>query len=70
MLLSLLLRAADGLLHAAVHMERRNALTVLCFLRRPLLMRGSFVSGAFPPADFHGLRPNLYLAGLVRDGRP
>lgn len=37
MLLSLLLRAADGLLHAAVRMERRNALTVLCFLRRPLL---------------------------------
>ena len=36
-------------------------------LRRPLLMRGSFVSGAFPPADFHGLRPNLYLAGLVRE---
>lgn len=36
-------------------------------LRRSLLMRGSFVSGAFPPADFHGLRPNLYLAGLVRD---
>lgn len=36
-------------------------------LRRSLLMRGSFISGAFPPADFHGLRPNLYLAGLVRD---
>lgn len=36
-------------------------------LRRPLLMRSSFVSGTFPPADFHGLRPNLYLAGLVRE---
>jgi hypothetical protein len=36
-------------------------------LRRSLLMRGSFVSGGFPPADFHGLRPNLYLAGLVRE---
>lgn len=36
-------------------------------LRRPLLMRSSFVSGAFPPADFQGLRPNLYLSGLVRD---
>jgi hypothetical protein len=36
-------------------------------LRRSLLMRSSFVSGAFPPGDFHGLRPNLYLAGLVRD---
>jgi hypothetical protein len=36
-------------------------------LRRPLLMRGSFVSGVFPPADFHGLRPNIYLAGLVRE---
>ncbi|TPK52911.1 MULTISPECIES: protein DpdH [unclassified Mesorhizobium] len=35
-------------------------------LRRPLLMRGTFLSGNFPPADFHGLRPNLYLAGLVR----
>ena len=36
-------------------------------LRRPLLMRGSFVGGAFPPADFQGLRPNRYLAGLVRE---
>lgn len=36
-------------------------------LRRSLLMRGSFVNDVFPPADFHGLRPNLYLAGLVRD---
>lgn len=36
-------------------------------LRRPLLMRGSFVAGAFPPANFQGLRPNLYLAGLIRD---
>lgn len=36
-------------------------------LRRPLLMRGSFISGAFPPAEFHGLRPNIYLAGLVRE---
>ncbi len=36
-------------------------------LRRPLLMRRSFVNGAFPPADFQGFRPNLYLAGLVRD---
>ena len=36
-------------------------------LRRPLLMRASFLSGAFPPAEFHGLRPNLYLAGLVRE---
>jgi hypothetical protein len=35
-------------------------------LRRPLLMRGTFLSGNFPPTDFHGLRPNLYLAGLVR----
>jgi len=35
-------------------------------LRRPLLMRGTFVSGNFPPPDFHGLRPNVYLAGLVR----
>lgn len=40
-------------------------------LRRPLLMRGAFLSGNFPPADFHGLRPNLYLAGLVRQaGQP
>lgn len=36
-------------------------------LRRSLLMRNSFVMGAFPPDDFHGLRPNLYLAGLVRE---
>ncbi len=36
-------------------------------LRQPLLMRGAFVSGAFPPADFQGLRPNLYLSALVRD---
>jgi hypothetical protein len=35
-------------------------------LRRPLLMRGTFVSGNFPPPEFHGLRPNVYLAGLVR----
>jgi hypothetical protein len=34
-------------------------------LRRPLLMRGSFVANTFPPADFHGLRPNAYLAELV-----
>ncbi|MFL4469010.1 protein DpdH [Tateyamaria armeniaca] len=36
-------------------------------LRRPLLMRDSFVSGAFPPVDFQGFLPNRYLAGLVRD---
>lgn len=36
-------------------------------LRESLLMRGAFLSGAFPPADFQGLRPNLYLSGLVRD---
>ncbi|MGW9946516.1 hypothetical protein J2W92_001853 [Rhizobium leguminosarum] len=35
-------------------------------LRRPLLMRGTFVNGNFPPPEFHGLRPNVYLAGLVR----
>ncbi|MFW7270015.1 protein DpdH [Gluconacetobacter sp. Hr-1-5] len=35
-------------------------------LRRPLLMRGTFVSGNFPPPEFHGLRPNVYLAGLIR----
>lgn len=35
-------------------------------LRRPLLMRGTFVSGNFPPPEFHGLRANVYLAGLVR----
>jgi len=35
-------------------------------LRRPLLMRSTFVSGNFPPPEFHGLRPNAYLAGLVR----
>jgi hypothetical protein len=35
-------------------------------LRRPLLMRSTFVSGNFPPPEFHGLRPNVYLAGLVR----
>lgn len=35
-------------------------------LRRPLLMRSTFIEGNFPPPDFHGLRPNLYLAGLVR----
>jgi len=35
-------------------------------LRRPLLMRGTFVSGNFPPPEFHGLRPNVYLAGVVR----
>lgn len=35
-------------------------------LRRPLLMRSTFVSGSFPPPEFHGLRPNAYLAGLVR----
>ncbi|WP_275593062.1 protein DpdH [Rhizobium sp. C104] len=35
-------------------------------LRRPLLMRTAFVNGDFPPPDFHGLRPNVYLAGLVR----
>ena len=36
-------------------------------LRRPLLMRSSFISRAFPPANFHSLRPNTYLAALVRD---
>lgn len=36
-------------------------------LRRPLFMRDSFVSDAFPPAEFQGIRPNFYLAGLVRD---
>lgn len=35
-------------------------------LRRTLLMRPSFMSGNFPPAEFQNLRPNLYLAGLVR----
>ncbi|MGO7299597.1 protein DpdH [Rhizobium ruizarguesonis] len=35
-------------------------------LRRPLLMRSTFVSANFPPSDFHGIRPNVYLAGLVR----
>ena len=35
-------------------------------LRRPLLMRSTFVSGNFPPPEFHGLRPNVYLAGLIR----
>jgi len=35
-------------------------------LRRPLLLRGAFVSGSFPPPEFHGLRPNVYLAGLIR----
>lgn len=35
-------------------------------LRRPLLMRATFVSGSFPPPEFHGLRPNVYLAGLLR----
>lgn len=35
-------------------------------LRRPLLMRNTFVSGSFPPPEFHELRPNVYLAGLVR----
>lgn len=35
-------------------------------LRRPLLMRSTFVSGNFPPPEFQGLRPNVYLAGLVR----
>ncbi|TCM76760.1 protein DpdH [Rhizobium sp. BK068] len=35
-------------------------------LRRPLLMRSTFVSGNFPPPEFHGLRPNAFLAGLVR----
>lgn len=35
-------------------------------IRRPLLMRDIFISGNFPPPDFHGLRPNAYLAGLVR----
>ena len=40
-------------------------------LRRPLLMRDTFVRGNFPPPDFHGLRPNAYLAGLVRQaGQP
>jgi hypothetical protein len=36
-------------------------------LRRPLLMRASFVGGVFPPPDFQGVRTNLYLAGIVRD---
>ncbi|RUW54562.1 ATP-binding protein [Mesorhizobium sp. M1A.F.Ca.ET.072.01.1.1] len=35
-------------------------------LRRPLLMRSTFVTGNFPPPDFHGLRPSVYLAGLIR----
>ncbi len=35
-------------------------------LRRPLLMRNTFVSGNFPPSEFHGFRPNAYLAGLIR----
>lgn len=40
-------------------------------LRRPLLMRGTFISGNFPPPEFHGLRPNVYLAGLIRQaGQP
>ena len=35
-------------------------------LREPLFMRTAFVSGNFPPHDFNGLRPNFYLASLVR----
>ena len=35
-------------------------------LRRTLLMRKSYEGGNFPPPDFQGLRPNLFLAGLVR----
>lgn len=36
-------------------------------LRNPLLMRSSFVNGVFPPANFHGLRTNSFLAALVRE---
>lgn len=34
-------------------------------LRNSLLDRGLYVRGEFPPAGYHGLRPNGYLAGLV-----
>ena len=35
-------------------------------LRSTLLDRDLFVRGEFPPAQYHGLQPNGYLAGLVR----
>ncbi|NEI59445.1 hypothetical protein GR200_30925 [Rhizobium leguminosarum] len=35
-------------------------------LRNTLLDRESFVKGEFPPAQYHGLQPNGYLAALVR----
>lgn len=35
-------------------------------LRNTLLDRDWFVRGEFPPANYHGLQPNMYLAGLVR----
>jgi hypothetical protein len=35
-------------------------------LRNTLLDRETFVSGQFPPPQYHGLQPNGYLASLVR----
>lgn len=36
-------------------------------LRIPLLMRSLFVHGTFPPSEFQGVKPNLYLTRLVRE---
>lgn len=35
-------------------------------LRNTLLDRDFFVRGEFPPAQYHGLQPNGYLAGVIR----
>jgi hypothetical protein len=35
-------------------------------LRNTLLDRDTFLSGEFPPAQYHNLQPNGYLAGIVR----
>ena len=49
-----------------------NPRRVINYILRPLLlMRASYLNGNFPPANLDNLRPNLYLAGLVRDsGQP
>jgi len=35
-------------------------------LRNPLLDRDAYLRGEFPPPAYHGLQPNGYLAGVVR----
>lgn len=57
---------------AAQHLVENGKLTfnprrvINEILRNTLLDRNCYVQGEFPPAQYHGLQPNGYLAGLVR----